>query len=551
MADPTALLDAIATQLGEPVPALPELALGTATPGPLVAGEEPRLFAALVELTRRRERGFADAVAGEIATWLGTPGQVTFYRHAGAALTAACGDGTAVAMGPLADVPEPLRVVPRHEALAQLTDARVLVFEPRFESDEDETALRAVLAATRAAGLRIIADETRTAGRTAPGSACIALGLPFDELVLGASLAVGRPLGIRVQRGETSARVVDANALSLLLAGATARVLREAPASAALAVHGASLRTAFLAACAREAIEAAVVGPPALGRFVLHGQEGVSAELLTSHAGLEIERLGAAASLWIVPHAGWDQQAPRLHAILDAAVARLRTGLVEANSYLSGGLPFVFPAGEPALRARGLAIYRFPRLGPVDVFAQADRIHIRFARGDLGPIVSSGFYVPTRLHGDFEASIEYELHGWDPGPDAACFALFFQNELSTGRYYAQRTTGSDGAHRVHSGFDGVLSAAQTVTGARGAFRLARTGARVSAWHRAGENGPWVDLGTTEQATTDDGILGAKIWAKVACGGLEASLFDLRARATLAATQDPMPTAVPDPRGASS
>ncbi len=548
MPDHSAQLDAIATSLGEPVPAVPVPPLGTAVPGPLLAASDARLFAALVDLTKRRERGFADAVAAEIAAWLPAKGRVTFHRDAATALAAAIAGEASLVVGPVGDPPPGAPVASRAEALAHLGSARALVFEPRFEDAADEAALRAVLAAARAARIRLVADETRTAGRTAPGSACVALGLPCDEIVLGEGLTVGRPFGARVLCGQDPvARVVDASPLSILLAGATARVLREAPASIALGVHGASLRTAFLAACARESIDASVVGPPALARFVLRGQEGVDAELLLSHAGLEIERLGARASIWIVPHAGWDQQALRLHTILDGAMARLRTRLVEANSYLSGGLPFCFSAGEPTLRARGLAIYRFPKRGPVDVFARGDRICIRFAEGELGPIVSSGFYVPTRLIGDFEASIEYELHGWDPGPDAACFALFFQNELSTGRYYAQRTTTPDGTHTAHSGFDGVLSAGHGVRGPRGAFRLARAGARITAWHRAGEQGEWVELGSTDRGTRDDGILGAKIWAKVACGGLEASLFDLRVRASIAATQDPIPEVIPDPR----
>jgi hypothetical protein len=60
-------------------------------------------------------------------------------------------------------------------------------------------------------------------------------------------------------------------------------------------------------------------------------------------------------------------------AAVRCAVGRLRTLLIELNSYLSGGLPWALgDAADARLVQRGLAIYRFPAAAAVDVTGGTD-----------------------------------------------------------------------------------------------------------------------------------------------------------------------------------
>ncbi|HLU39556.1 MAG TPA: hypothetical protein VK081_09230 [Planctomycetota bacterium] len=531
----------------------PPLALDAG--GPLVAPDDPRLGPHLAAWLRAAPQDDpAGAAADALRTWLGFGGRVRFARSAGDLLervfTEGGGPARVAVLGPLPQRPPALPELDAAGARAALdAGATVLLFEPRAEDEAHAVALRDVLRHARARGARVVADETRTAGRLHPGSAAAALGLEVDAVLVGPSVACGAACAALLEPGGAPAVARtgrDApDDLALLLAAACARVVAATPVDAELAAMGERVRTAFFAACAREQLRGEWHGPTALGRLRLPDQEGVTTPHLHAHMGQELERAGVRASEWCVPHAYWRTQIADLCAGLDAATARMRTLLVEHGSWLCGGLPFPFATGDPLVRRRGLAAYRYPRERATEVAVHGDEVTITFPEGPLGPIVSSGLFVPTVLRGDFDVVAAYELRAWSAGPDSTCFGLFFQNELSTARYYAQRTIRSDGSDGVHASFDGVVGALRPVAGTHGMLRLQRRAGRVTAWHRADETQPWDEMGSAP-ATGDDGVVGAKVWSKVDCAGLAVAVRILAFEGAPAPDQREPPPARPDP-----
>jgi hypothetical protein len=194
-------------------------------------------------------------------------------------------------------------------------------------------------------------------------------------------------------------------------------------------------------------------------------------------------------------------------------------------------------------------LYRYPRLGAVEVTPVDAAMRIAFAPGELGAVTSSGFYAPTRLCGDVDIRVRYVVRQWAPGPDSACLGLFLQNEASTARYYSQLMSTADAPDRltVAAGLAGALSARRDA-GREGWLRLARTGRTIAAAHRPHAAAPWVELARA-QGTGDDLVAGAKIWSKVRCDGLVVDLYDLQIDGTLAAEQPPLLGPRPDPRRA--
>lgn len=515
----------------------------------LLDDADPRLRRALAEET-------APAAAGALAT-------ATARALAGAlgwsTARAVFADGVAALREWLAARGRTLRVdgVALDAVPPDLTDVAVLEVEPRTRDDAGMQRLRELCRAAARRGVAVVVDETRTAFRTAAATVTAAAELPADAVLFGPSCALGRPFAAIVPRASgaldgASAQLAEPSPLSLALAGTVVRALREQPVHTELAAFGSALREHFAARCAAEALRARLCGPDAALEIDFDGQENASPALMREHFVLELAKVGVRTGGVLCADA---RCLVRLPAVLDAlghATGRIRTLLIEHNSYLCGGVPWVFVDGDPRLRERGLAIYRYPKLGAVDVEPAGERMRIRFAAGPLGEITSSGFWVPTRIRGDFDVSVEYELPHWRCGPDSACVALFAQNEASTHRYYAQRMTTGDApdAHSVAAGLEGGLSARTPVAAMQGWFRLVRRGGELSAWHRAAGQRDWLRLGSKDGATRDDVIVGVKIWSKVRSGGLEALLGRLSIEAEIPADQIARLDVRPDPRAAS-
>lgn len=308
----------------------------------------------------------------------------------------------------------------------------------------------------------------------------------------------------------------------------------------------ARLRAAFDATCAAQEIQAELGLADGALTLSFAGQEeaepermeeAFAGELVT--AGLPWDQLRALEGL---DEAGLE----RRRVALDTALARLRTLLVELHSYMSGGLPWVFPGGSPVWRERGLAIYRFPKRAAVDVLPEGSSLRIRFHPGELGKVTSSGFYAPTRLEGDFRATLVYELGRWEPGPEAASFALFAQDEPSQLRYYAQRRSAGDGPHELLANFtNAVFSEPLAARQRSGAFRLEREGRSVRVSHR--EDGAWTELARHSGDPPNDVVFGSKIWSSGRAGSLEAVVLDLTIEGRLTAEQLPPVPVRADPR----
>jgi hypothetical protein len=312
----------------------------------------------------------------------------------------------------------------------------------------------------------------------------------------------------------------------------------------------ARLRQAFAAACAREGVRAAWRTGDLADGVEFEDQEGAPAALIRQHFGLELVAAGARADeIERLPREPGADEAlvSRLATALDTAVRRIRVLLIEHNSYLSGGLPWVFGPADPVLVARGLSTYRYPKLAAVDVSATRASVRIRFAPGDLGAVTSSGFYVPTRIAGDFVATVRYELLEWQPGAATAAVALFAQDEPSLHRYYAQRNSEGTGAHAVLAHLDDLLLPGIPVAAPAGWFRVSRRGPLVQTWHRAAPDREFVLLGEIGGQPLEDLYLGAKIWSRHRSGALSAEFLALEIAGRVSSTQPAPPQTRPDPR----
>ncbi len=426
---------------------------------------------------------------------------------------------------------------------AALADASLLVVTPDLPGEQ----LAALCAAAHAAGVAVCFDETATAFRVAAATVARDAQPRPDYVLLGPSLAAGLPFAAAIGC-EGGA---DPSDVTLAVVHASLRALTRAPVHAATAAGVQRLALAIAAAAKGQEIDCALVGHASMPRLVFHGQEGAPGPLIAQRFAAELEEAGVRLDGPLLLPAALRDDALALDAAAAAfehAFVRIRALLVEYNSHLSGGLPWPFATGRDALRARGLTFYRFPRLGEVDVEPRGEAMRIAFGKSALGPVTSSGFFVPTRLVGDVTLTIRYALRQWNAGPDSACLGLFFQNEASTARYYAQviSTADAPSVRSVAAGIAGEVVGRRTVDGDEGWLRLARVGSQMQLAWRAAADAPWIQLGSCP-ATGDALIAGCKIWSKVATDGLVADLYDLEIEGELAQDQPELLAARPDPR----
>ena len=306
------------------------------------------------------------------------------------------------------------------------------------------------------------------------------------------------------------------------------------------------LRSVFAAACTAHEIRGQIAESPP--RFLFEAQQNGEPALLAQLFDEELGKAGVSASQVLAPRADLDAaELQRLEVGLRQAVARLGVLLIELNSYLSGGLPWVFPNTPARLRERGLAAYRYPARAPVDIAPERDHMRITFHASDLGKVTSSGFYVPTLVRGDFAVTLRYQIGEWRPGVQTVCLALFAQDELSQLRYYAQRRAAGTQQHEVMANFNNqVLTKPLHARGTRGVFKLERRGDLVISSHF--EADAWTVLGEHRGDPVRDMVFGSKIWSSGEAGTMEARLFDLKIEGDLPVEQIPPVPVRPDPRG---
>ena len=309
---------------------------------------------------------------------------------------------------------------------------------------------------------------------------------------------------------------------------------------------GRAVRSAFEAACAERGIAARWSEHDPVPAFA--DREDARGDQLADRYLEELAALGVRGAM-LEPDAALD--AAEVTVVVEAielAVARVATLLVEAASFHTGGMPFVFATELDVLRCRGLAMYRYPARAAARVQASSGRVTVRIEEGPVGHVTSAGFYVPTRMRGDLEATVDYRLGPWAPGPDSACAALFVHDEPPTRHTYAQLLTYGDPASiDAMAVFMGRASPQREAVGPAGSLRLNREGGDLRAWHRH-EGRAWRLLGESRIDPESELLVGCKVWTKVACGGLSAEFIDLVLRATPVEDPGPMPAVRPDPRG---
>jgi hypothetical protein len=511
-------------------------------PGPLLAPDAPESAAAAAAIGAELRA----ALRVRLASVLPGPGIVALHADVASALRALPGSGRVVAVGHALAGHEVDARVSAAQAFGALAEAPAWLALVPPESPDAVTALAELLAEARRRGVRILADETRTFGRVAPTSASVAAGLAVDAVLVGDEVAAGRTFAAMVGDVAPADAATDAACRAAL---ATVVCLRRDPIHERYRERIQELREAVSAAVREQELQIAWSGSEAAPELRFVDQEGAPAELILHHFGLEAAAAGLrVAGPWWLPTAALRDGVQAYAKALRTALARIRTLLIEYNSYLSGGLPFVWAGGAEMLRARGAARYRYPRLGEVDVDAVGAAIRIAFLPHELGPVTSSGFYLPTRLVGDVDVAVRFELRRFDSGPDATCLGLFLQNEASSARYYAQVMCTADApvARSAALGHAGAVIGRTPFAGDHGWLRLRRAGGLVEAWFRVAAEAPWHRLGSVP-AVGDALIVGAKIWSKVRTEGLVADLFDLTVEAELAADQPPLLVERADPR----
>ena len=324
--------------------------------------------------------------------------------------------------------------------------------------------------------------------------------------------------------------------------------------SAANPSFGRQLAEAFEQACMDCDIQGRLIGGPLEWQIEFVEQEGASAQriLQAFHEEAQAAHLLTGPALKIHP-AMTQLDANCAEQSLRSIAQRLRTLLIEHNSYLSGGLRYPFPDPLTGVEERGLAIYRFPSHAAVEVTAKDASIQIQFEPAELGEVTSSGFYLPTLFGGDFTVEAAYQIDTWEPcQEEAACFALFAQNESSSHRYYAQRMSTGQQAHRLLASLADVLSPEQDVSGTQGRFRIQREGPTIHCWHRSQDSSAgWTRLGSAPAPAESEMIIGAKIWSKIRCGGLQTRVSELQIEGQLATRQIPPVPIRSDPRSNSA
>lgn len=314
------------------------------------------------------------------------------------------------------------------------------------------------------------------------------------------------------------------------------------------AAVAARLREAFEAECRELGLKARLeVASDLRVAPTFDGQFGAEPAWLAATFFEELRSRGVnSASSWLpVPLPEADVAA--IGDALRGALRRTRARLVDSDSWNSGGHPWPFEAGDPALTRRGVALYRAPARAAAAIdCGPGHGASISIPAGDCGEVVSAGVWIPTWLEGDFVADVRYGLPVWQSGEREACLGVFAVAADGTFRIYAQRVSRAGAADRVVADLNGTPGPAASCPASRqGTLRIARDRGLLSAWHRARDQWTW--LGRIREEADRALIVGAKIWALGVCGPLRADLVDFALAGAAAREQGEVPPTRPDPR----
>lgn len=313
------------------------------------------------------------------------------------------------------------------------------------------------------------------------------------------------------------------------------------------------LPATFASICAAKGLRARLVGGPLAWEARFEDQGGADSATIARVFRDELRAAGLEEGEVRLPAEGDEAARARVEDALAIALHRTRKLLIEFGSWISGGLPLPFAGVPRGLRESGLACFRYPSRAATEVLVDERGVVIRFAPGDLGnvtssvwKVTSSGWYVPALLEGDYTAQLDYELLRWRPSErDACCFAMTAVDLGMAHRHHAQRMSTGEAQHSVLSEHADVISPMLPVTGTHGTLEVARRGDRIACRHR-GPDG-WLELGEGPAPPEREMVLGAKVWGKHACDGLEVVTRDLRVEGLLTVRALPPVPVRPDPR----
>ena len=318
------------------------------------------------------------------------------------------------------------------------------------------------------------------------------------------------------------------------------------PMTATASQVAAAVQSAFELECSALGLKARldVAGDAMLPSFA--AQFGAQPEWLLQTLREELQARGVGADAAWISRPLDDVELSNLLDVVRLALRRTRARLVDTDSWVSGGVAWMFPVNDSVVLERGLALYRAPARGAATVSTVNGRVIIAFPAGDCGEIVSAGIWVPTLLAGDFDIAVTYRLPDWTAGEREACLGLFAVTPDGTFRMYAQRVTRADEPHRVVADIQGACGPASAhCTRSSGTLRISRERGLLNAWHCEHENWSW--LGRIRERTPLPILVGIKIWALGRCGPLRAELVQFTLACTAAPEQSPPPPVRPDPR----
>ena len=504
--------------------------LHLATGGGLLAPGDPLLLEILAELESDDP---LPALREELAAYCGKDAPTALFDDITAAreraARAARTNGrplVVVAGGETAGITGAVEVVPL-EHLTQITELMIaradeiacVLLEPRGEL----AILRTIAAGAADMGVPLFLDESRTASRLTARTVSEEADIGAEVIVLGTSLGCGLPFGAVVGLTEPGARCDTDTARTVR---AALRRLASAGVHEELSHAGVALRARFAAACRRLDLKGRLLGPAALMRLAFADQDNVAGPRIAVQFLAELRTLGVDAHEDVALPVGLDpSRAERITVAFEAALARVRTQLVEHNATVSDDLPWVFEAGPERMRRRGLTRFQHPRQAAAAIETEVDGLRLSIAAGPLGPTTSVGFLSREPLRGDFELRVRVDLDPWHPGPDGAAFALFVQDVATGTRTQALWVSlpGAATGFAVAATFEGRENDGHRGAPRGGWLRIVRAGDEltVACADDADEPTDWVEIARRRPAPRGECRFGCRIAARVQSEGLSA------------------------------
>ncbi|MFO1052081.1 MAG: hypothetical protein U1F36_07695 [Planctomycetota bacterium] len=399
-------------------------------------------------------------------------------------------------------------------------DPACVVLEPRGEL----ATLRAIAATCARRSVRLLLDESRTAARLAARTVGAEVGIEADAVLLGDSLADGEPFGAVVGIADPGSSVPSATArrVRAVVQRLSVRGVHEQ-----LSREGVALRSRFVAQVRKLGLRARLLGPAALMQIVFDAQDNIDGARITARFLDELAAVGLHCGPDIALSLREEGRSTVLADAFDAALARIRTRLVEHNAQLSDDLPGVFCGLPFVMRAEGLSRFVQPRQARGEVTVDGDGLCLTLEEGPLGPGASVGFTSRRSLQGDFDLRVRFELQAESGEP--LRFALFAQEERGSGRVEASwlAPATADATAMIVASFDGAPDPLAVPGGPSGWLRITREGGAIAVSCAGGTDRPgdFTPIARRQPRTPSAVRIGCRLVGAVRTAGARAKVTD--------------------------